>query len=351
MTSCGQDYVYRIDGKLSNLEDEVIYVVYEREDYKLVDTVFCEKPGQFTVFQQQEGFHTATIYFNEKADQVTAYLTPQQKVTISGDADSPLLIQVKGGKINDRLNDFSKTISPLLKELSELNRQFTQRQNRTMDEADIITQMANIDIQLKEQAKLFITESPDEEASVVLIGNYFAEPEDTRKMDELLAMLDPELKSFFLTRELEQYSMRAKRTAIGAEAPGFALKDIYGNSFSLDSFPDRYLLLTFTAPWCDMCQTEDLYLDQVVSNYPKEKVDVLLISLDDKQQAVREVLANDTIQWNLVTDSAGQATMMLDLYNVSALPRSFLIDEEGRIIMKTENGIEIKQTLEKLFAE
>ena len=98
-----------------------------------------------------------------------------------------------------------------------------------------------------------------------------------------------------------------------------------------------------------MCQTEDLYLDEVATKYPKEKVDMLLISLDDDQAGVRKVIAKDSIDWNLVTDSAGQAAMLVDLYNVSALPRCFLIDEEGKIILKTDNGVEIKQTLEKLM--
>jgi hypothetical protein len=41
--------------------------------------------------------------------------------------------------------------------------------------------------------------------------------------------------------------------------------------------------------------------------------------------------------------------MLVDLYNVSSLPRSFLIDEDGKIILKTENGVEIKQALERLI--
>ena len=98
-----------------------------------------------------------------------------------------------------------------------------------------------------------------------------------------------------------------------------------------------------------MCQTEDLYLDKVATKYPKDKVDMLLISLDDNQSEVRKVLAKDSIDWNLVTDSAGQAAMLVDLYNVSALPRCFLIDEEGKIILKTDNGMEIKHTLENLI--
>ena len=76
---------------------------------------------------------------------------------------------------------------------------------------------------------------------------------------------------------------------------------------------------------------------------------MLLVSLDDDQSGVRKVLAKDSIDWNLVTDSAGQAAMLVDLYNVSALPRCFLIDEEGKIILKTDNGVEIKQTLENLI--
>ena len=82
--------------------------------------------------------------------------------------------------------------------------------------------------------------------------------------------------------------------------------------------------------------------------YPKDKVEMLLVSLDDDPKEVRKLLAKDSIDWNLVTDSAGQATMLVDLYNVNALPRCFLIDEDGKIIMKTDNGLEIEQTLEKL---
>ena len=66
---------------------------------------------------------------------------------------------------------------------------------------------------------------------------------------------------------------------------------------------------------------------------------------------MRESVAKDSIPWNVVTDSEGQAMLLIDLYNVSVLPRCFLIDEEKRIIMKTDNEVEIRQTLERLIAE
>lgn len=351
LSSCDKNYVYRVEGKLSNLKDSVVYAVFEKEDYNLVDTVECTKPGQFVIEQKTEGFNSVTIYFENKSRWITAYLKPGDKISLSGDAQYPLLIQVKGGRINEQLSAIKKKLSPLLKEYTDLTAQLNGKEHNSLEETEIASRISNINLQLDEQVIDYIKEHPDEEASVVLIDMFFTEAEDTRRMDELLAMLDPQLKNFYLTRELEQFSIRAQRTALGAEAPGFSLENMDGKRMNLDSFPDKYLLLAFTAPWCDMCQTEDLYLDQVISQYSRDQVEVLLISLDSDQATVREVLKKDTIQWNLVTDSAGQATMMLDLYNVNALPRCFLIDEEGRIILKTESGIEIKQTLEKLFTE
>ncbi|MDL2244882.1 TlpA disulfide reductase family protein [Parabacteroides sp. PFB2-10] len=351
LSSCGKDYVYRIDGKLTNLENQIVYAVFENEDYRQVDTIECTKSGQFKILQQTEGFNSVTIYFENRSRWITAYLKSGDKISISGDARYPLLLQVKGGRINDQLTDVRKRLSPLLKEYTDLTNQLNNGSNNSSEETDMVARLSNINIQLQEEVINHIKEFPDEEASVVLIEMFFAEPDDTRRMDELLALLDPQLKEFYLARDLEQFSIRAKRTELGAEAPDFLLKNIYGDQVSLNYFPDKYLLLAFTAPWCDMCQTEDLFLDQVVTKYPQDKVDVLLVSLDSNPEEVRTFLKEDSISWNLVTDSAGQATMMIDLYNVSAIPRCFLIDEEGKILLKTDNGIEIKQTLEKLLEE
>ena len=47
LSSCGGDIAYRIEGKLTNLEDQTLYAVFENEDIKVVDTVTCGKPGIF----------------------------------------------------------------------------------------------------------------------------------------------------------------------------------------------------------------------------------------------------------------------------------------------------------------
>lgn len=350
LSSCGRDTSYRIEGKLANLNNPVIYAVFESEDRTVIDTVTCEKPGQFKIEQALTGFNHATLFFEDRTEWFTVYLEPGVRVMLTGDVKYPSLLQAKGGDINNKLSEIRKKNAPLLKEEADLNTRLNiPADGNSLDGNDITSRLANVRHQISEQMLSYIRSNPDEEVSAIMIQSYFMDPDDTRQLDELLATLDPRLKDFYLVKELEQFSARAKRTALDAEAPNFSVKNVYGNIVNLDSFSNKYLLLTFTAPWCDMCQTEDLYLDKVESKFSEKELKQLIISLDDDMEGVRGLLKYDSIQWNLVTDSAGQATMLVDLYNVNALPRCFLIDEEGKIILKTDNGAEIMQTLDKLI--
>ena len=350
LAACSKDYTYLIEGKLSHLTEPTVYAVFENEQEKKVDTLLCADNGTFELEEQIGGFHSVTLFFEGRSRWVTAYLEPGTTVSIEGDAQSPLLLQVKGGKINDRLAAFKKKQADLFNEMSTLTQQLGEKAN-TVEQTDAAARLADVNLRLSEEAAAYVKAHPDEEASVVLIQTFFADPDDTRKIDELLALLDPRLNDFYLVRELEQFSIRSQRIALEAEAPDFTVKNIYGKSMSLDSFANRHLLLAFTAPWCDMCQTEDLSLDEVAMRYSTDQLAILLVSLDDQPASVRESVAKDSIPWNVVTDSAGQAMQLIDLYNVSVLPRCFLIDEEKRIIMKTDNEVEIRQTLERLIAE
>lgn len=354
-SSCDEGVAYQIKGKLDNLEDQTLYAVFENDETKAVDTLTCEKKGEFLVKRKEGDFKEVTIYFENRTRWITVYLEKGKNVSVNGDALYPALIRVKGGRINDRLTSMRKELTSLLEERTDLRRKLREHRplrdsvNISIQNVDLASRLANVNHQLEEKVAALVKKYPKEAASAVLIQTYFMRPDDTREMDELLAVLDPSLKDFYIVQDLEAYSARAQRTALGAEAPDFKVKNIYGLPISLDSFSNKYLLLAFTAPWCDMCQTEDLYLDRVAMKYPKEKLEMLLVSLDDKQDKVRQVLAKDSITWNLVTDSAGQATMLVDLYNVSALPLCFLIDEEGKIVLRTDNGIEIKQVLKELI--
>jgi peroxiredoxin len=350
LSACNDKVVCTIDGKIAGLEDRTVYAVFENGERNRIDTVVCSKPGRFVIELKEDGFRQATLFFNDKTTWFTVYLDPQAKrIEVAGDMDYPSLFQAKGGQINNDLSALLRKMDDLLKEETDIHKSMNTNINSPAEGSELISRAANVKHQIKEHILDFIRENTANPASAVLIKNYIADPEDTRLLDELLISLDPELKDFYLISELEQYSIKAKRTALGAEAPDFTAKNIYGDTVSLNSYNKKYILLTFTAPWCDMCRTDELYLDEIDRKYGKDTLRQILVSLDDDIRGLREMLKGDSIRWNLIADSAGQSTMLLNLYNVNALPRCFLINEEGKIILKTENGVEVKQTLKKLL--
>lgn len=348
--SCEKKAAYRIEGELSNLEDSVVYAVFEGENIKSIDTVYFEADGTFKIENDRpEMYDFATLFFNGKKNWVTVYLERDKLVKMDGDAFFPDLIEVTGNKTNENLTAFKQSIKIHLKEKDEFLKKLSDNESAGSDEGDISAKIANLDHQIEEAAAKYIRKNPDDYASVILIQTYFSDPEDTRKMDELLALLDPKLKESPLANNLEQFSALVKRTAIGAEAPDFSIQDLEKKNLDLSMFKDRFLLLSFAAPWCDICKTENVYLKEIRKRYPEEKLEMLTITLDVDQQAVRDTARVDSISWHLVSDSAGYASMMIDLYGVGAIPKNYLIDESGKIILKTENGAEVQQTLEKLI--
>ena len=348
LLSCKEDVSYQVKMKLSNLDSQTIYAVFEASDKKCVDTLFYNSANELTIKQTQEGFQTLTIIFANQTQWITVHLEPQKKITITGDAADPLSIQIKGGKINDKLSDFKKKIAPLLKEQAAL---LSPEMNNdpANEKGGDVSRLANINHELRLEAESYIKQHPKEEASAILIRDFLSDPDDPTQMDKLLAELDPELSDFYIVKRLSIYNERAKQTMVGATIPAFNIQDIYGNSFSDKSFENRYLIIAFTALWCDMCHIEELLLDKIVTEHPKDTLGVLLISLDEHSEEVREAIENDSIRWNIVTDAAGQAIEMFDLYNVGSLPKCFLIGKDGKIILKTENGNELKRTLDELI--
>ena len=62
LSSCGEGIAYQIEGKLDNLEDQTLYAVFENDETKAVDTVTCEKKGEFLIKRKEGDFKEVTIY-------------------------------------------------------------------------------------------------------------------------------------------------------------------------------------------------------------------------------------------------------------------------------------------------
>ncbi|MDR2233157.1 MAG: TlpA family protein disulfide reductase [Tannerella sp.] len=346
--SCMEQSSYHIKVNLTNLEPQEVYAVLESEMMKTAETYLYDGNGELVLSPKEGDYRTLTLYYDNFSKWVTVYLEDKRRLVVSGDAATPHSVQVKGGGINDLLSDFKKETALLLDEYTSFADSVSAEQ-LAQQGVNRMTRLANIRNELRLQAEAFILKHPDEKASAILIKDYFVDPDNHPQIEALLATLMPELSGFYVVQELKEYVEKAKQTAIGAKAPDFNVMTINGDRYTRDSFSDGYLLLAFTYLWEDMCHTNHLHLDKIISSYPKDSLHVLLVTLDEQPQHLRDSTGKEKIKWDIVTDSLGQSIKLLDTYNINALPRSFLIDRTGNIVMRTDNGVELQQTLDKLM--
>jgi alkyl hydroperoxide reductase subunit AhpC len=324
-----------------------LYVVYEAPGGDVFDTIQANNKGRFHVIHEQiENLYSIVIYYQDREKWFTIYPEEGKPIQIKGDAQYPKLIQVKGGRINNKLNEYIRKANALLKEQTDMENKIEEESSASSNN---IRQSANVNIELRHIALDFIKKNPKEKASAILISEYFTDSENILPAEELLNILSPELNDFYVVKNLKSQIDKVKMSIVGAKAPEFNVTNIYGQTFTADSFLNKYYILAFTALWCDLCQTEMMLLDHISSEYSKDSLDIIMISLDDDSQEVFELLENDPVQWNLVIDSAGQAIDLFEKYNVNTLPKCLLMDKEGVIKLRTTNGEELKQVVDEIF--
>lgn len=353
LAACSKDRTYRIEGKISQLQDPVLYVVFENENEKAIDTVACEADGSFKLRRKTGDFNTATLFFENRTRIVNVFLEKGKKIKITGDITCPNLLEIEGGSpINGQLTGLRKASSNLWKEKAKLTAQIGQKNQNLIKKNDLVAKLTSVNHQLEEEAAAYIRKHTDKAVSLALIQYFFADPGDTREADELLALMSPELRTHFLYRELEEYSARTKRTNLGEEAPDFKVKNVYGQGFRLDTVRHKYTLLAFVPS--QEGQTglmTDPFMVKIARKHQDKDLNLLVVSMDNDCNQIREYLQTDSIAWNVVADSAGQATALVDLYNISVLPFCYLIDKDKKILLKSENNLEVKDVLDELLGE
>jgi thiol-disulfide isomerase/thioredoxin len=122
------------------------------------------------------------------------------------------------------------------------------------------------------------------------------------------------------------------RFAKNAEpAPAFLLRDINGKIVSTADWKGKVVILNFWATWCPPCREEIPELVQLQTKY-KDKLEIVGVSEDDDgPEKVAKFALQHGMNYPIVMATP---ELIADYGGVPALPTSFLIDPQGRVMQK-----------------
>ena len=117
-------------------------------------------------------------------------------------------------------------------------------------------------------------------------------------------------------------------------APGFALTALDGKPVSIAGARGKVVLLNFWATWCGPCRAEIEDLIELQNKY-KDRFQILslIVQDDDDQEAIKKFVEKSGINYPV---AIADDDLRMQYGGIVALPTSFLLDTEGRIVQKHE---------------
>jgi Peroxiredoxin len=335
LTGCKDPGSFVINGEIKGLTHSDLYIVTQNNSSYTIDTIATQK-GKFSYEGISENLSPVIIYMETGSAWVTVWAKNGEKISVKGDANYPELILAKGNKVSDLLSEFKESNKTVIQERCDLRDKERQNQdlNEELDMTDISTsfQIKNLDLLLKNKAEDFVGAHPGSFASLVLIQDYILDVEDAKSIQSYLEALEGEARENELYQKIKDLISREMIIAEGNPAPEFNLVTTANDSISLDTYKDKYLLLTFLASWCEACEQAYASLSDIRKEFSEKDLKILTISLDENSVDWKKLAEEKNIIWDQVIDNKGWDSDVADAYKVNAIPTGFLIDKKGTII-------------------
>lgn len=346
-----------INGFLKNIPDSIsnIYFIYTGNNntdstpvignkyvYEINST---DSPCFITLFTKSPKLPDAY-----RAKYMAILLLDGKNVTVTS-TDSFSNTHVSGSKAYNEFEKLEKMRGPYSGQLMDLFKELEQKRKKEDKEGvnSVQSKIDSVRESLSESYLKYVRKNPSSPAAIYALS---------RALDRMKDKNIPEIKVLYSKRPASDKNSSFGKSiknkiydetlSIGKMAINFTLPDTVNNLVSLASYSGRYLLLDFWANWCAPCREENKYILQAWNQYKNENFAVLSVSIDEIEDKDKwlGIIRKDGLSWDHVIDKDGKVKKM---YNVTSIPKNFLIDPTGKIVDKNLRGERLEKVLSKIF--
>jgi thiol-disulfide isomerase/thioredoxin len=347
---------YRINGTLSNAEGQKIYLIKRGEmkfDYEktiYIDSAIVKNDKFIFTGKTKEPDYYSLLFKSEWRP----FILDNSILTFIGNANEYFYkSKIYGSKEIQwavELEKSKESIIPLMNDAADSSMAADNRGDSLLAKkfADSNQLFAK---KMYEKDRLFITTHPKAFISLYILNDGYKNF-GFKNSKKLFNNFSNSLKNHSLGRQVKYKIFEGEQmTLLNSKAIIFSQTDTSGIEIPLSFFKGKYLLIDFWASWCGPCRAENPNIKNAYKKYKSKGFEILGVSLDNDKTAWINAIIKDSLTWTNVSDLKGWKNNVAQKYVVSAVPASYLLDKEGKIIAKDLRGESLTKKLTELFEQ
>ena len=122
-----------------------------------------------------------------------------------------------------------------------------------------------------------------------------------------------------------------------------------GEMVKLSDMKGKYVLIDFWAAWCKPCRQENPNLVRMYNLYKDKGFEVFGVSLDRTKEDWLKAIEDDVLTWTHVSDLQYFNSKAAETYQINAIPATYMLDPDGKIIAKDLRGPSLENKLAEIF--
>ena len=160
--------------------------------------------------------------------------------------------------------------------------------------------------------------------------------------------LSQEIKDTATGKRIKEKLAKSKRYLWGLKLLTSPAPTPSGEELALNDVLGKATIVDFWAAWCKPCRVENPNVVKVYNKYREKGLSILGVSLDKREEDWKKAIADDGLVWNHVSN-VDYFDEIAALYNVDAIPATFILDENGIIVAKDLRGADLEQKIAEML--